>query len=310
MMTFTLEDVLSSIYRAIDVLPIESPSRSNRFGEHRSTFRGEGHDFDRVVEYDPQIHSISQIDWRSKDAQGRVYVREFKVTKDFPTILLGDLSSSMLFGVEKQLKERMLLEVIGDIGLACFHAQDPMGFIGFSEDIIFDEEPKVGEDNIYYVLEQLYDFLDGLASDGKGRLLKSATNFYNAFDRIIKKYPDNKHFIIVVSDFIGLDEIPDTQILEDIASNHEIVFIFLDDPGEFENLKGRGYIKVENMETGQQLDISRRKFRKISADIRQKRKRFRNSLQAIGIDSMVLEYGKHFQRLHRFLDARYESFKG
>lgn len=309
MMTFTLEEVLSKLYRIADVLPIESLSDSSRFGDHKSIFRGDGHDFYQKNEYDPQNHSIFQIDWRSM-TRDKVFVREYKVTRNYPVLLLGDLSNSMLFGVDYQLKERMLLETIGDIGLACFHSQDPMGFIGFADNIIFDEDPKVGEDNIYYLLEQLYYFFDGLLSDGKGTLKKQGTDFYNAFDHIIKKYADTRHFVIILSDFISIDHIPNRQILEDLASYHEVVFIFLDDPNEFGIARGQGFIRVEDIETGRQNIISRRKFREISIDLRQRRKKFRNSLQESGIDSMVLEYGKHFQRLHRFFDARHESFKG
>jgi uncharacterized protein (DUF58 family) len=308
MMKFSLEEVFSNLYRVANTLPIESPSLRTKFGEHDSPFRGEGYDFDRIVEYDPTVHSLSQIDWRSL-TRDSVLVREYKVSKDFPVTILGDVSASMLFGIEHQSKEKMFLEVIGDIGLACFHAQDPMGFMGFAENIIFDEEPKVGEDNIYYLLEQLYEFFDGLASDGKGRLLKKKTDFYNAFDCLINKYGDTRHFIVVISDFIGLEKLPSLQILEDAAAHHEIVFIFLDDPQEFGAVKGPGYVRIEDMETGKQNIVSRKRFHKMGANIRQQRRKLRDSLQEIGIDSMVLEYGKHFQRLHRFFDARYEMLR-
>lgn len=309
MMTFTLEEVFSNIYRATDTLPIELSSRSVRFGEHKSQFKGDGHDFDRVVEYDPQVHSIAQIDWRSM-TRDKIYVRESRITKDFSVLVMVDLSTSMTFGVkDRQYKERMLLEVLGDIGLACFHAQDPMGLIGFAEDVIFNESPKVGEDNVFYLMEQLYDFFAGLSSDGKGKLNRRKTDFYNAFDFLMRTYVNTNCLVIVVSDFIGLQNLPNSKVLEDILSHHEVVFIFLDDPAEFESKNMVGYLKMRDMETGKQTVVARRKIQDLSADIRRRRRATRNKLREIGIDSIVLEYGKHFQRLHRFFLTRQELLR-
>ena len=308
-MTFTLEEVFSSVYRAADTLPIELPSRSIRFGEHRSQFRGDGHDFDRVVEYDPQVHSIAQIDWRSM-TRDKVFVRESKVTKDFSVIMMADLSTSMAFGVRDcQHKERMLLETLGDIGLACFHAQDPMGLIGFAEDVVINELPKVGEDHVFYLTEQLYELFNGFYSDGKGKLDRRRTDFYNAFDFLMRTYVNTNCLIIVVSDFIGLQNLPNPKVLEDILSHHEMVFIFLDDPVEFESKSIAGHLKMRNMGTGKQTVVARRKIKELGINIRKIRKAEREKLRGIGIDSIVLEYGKHFQRLQRFFLIRQELFR-
>ncbi len=306
-MVFTLEDIFSSIYRVADTLPIESLAKSTRFGEHKSQFKGDGHDFDRMTEYDPQSHVISQIDWRAM-TRDKVYVRESRVTKDFSVLVLADLSTSMTFGVESQDKERMLLEVFGSLGLACFHSQDPMGLIGFAEDIIFDEQPKVGEDQIYYLTSQLYDFFEGLDSDGRGKLNRKKTDFYKAFDFIRRTYANKQCFVVVISDFVGLAELTSLEFLNDVTSHHEVVFVFLDDPHEFD-FGGLGYVHQEDIETGRMRVVSRLKNRQMELEIRGRRKQFRQSLQEVGIDSIVLEYGKHLERLYRFFVGRYESFK-
>jgi len=310
MMTFRLDEVFSSIYRAANVIPVEGFSTRMRFGEHPSQFRGDGHDFDRMVEYDPTKHSLSQIDWRSIDSKKRLYVRESRVTKDFPVLVLGDVSTSMTFGVDNQHKERLLLEVIGDIGLAAFHSQDPMGFIGFAESAVFDEEPRIGEDNVYYVIEQVYDFFKGLRSDGRGKLNRRKTDFQHVFDLVNRKYANSHCFIAVISDFIGAESLASSQVLRDLADRHEVVFIFIDDPEEF-NVGGKlGYLRVENIEKeGDRAVVLLRKMPQIGLKARQRRREFRKVLESLRIDSIVLEYGKHFSRLHRFFLARQESFR-
>lgn len=309
MMTFSLQDVFSSIYRVANTLPVDLFSRRVRFGEHKSQFRGDGHDFDRIVEYDPQIHTISQIDWRSM-TRDKVFVRESRVTKDFPVIVVADLSTSMTLGFDdRQHKERMLLETLGNIGLACFHAQDPLGLIGFAEEIIFNELPKVGEDNLFYLVEQLYEFFEGISSDDKGKLDRQKTDFYNAFDFLVRTYPNTNCFVVVISDFIGLENLPDLKVLEDVSSYHDVIFIFLDDHEELQVNSGLGYVRLEDVETGKTSIVSRRKIKQLNVEIRQKRKSTREKLREVGVDSVVLEYGKHFQRLHRFFLARQEILR-
>ena len=105
-----------------------------------------------------------------------------------------------------------------------------------------------------------------------------------------------------------MDNFPGIEVLNDITSHHEMVFVLLDDPSEF-NFGGLGYIRQEDLETGQTKFVSRLKAKKNELKIRLRRKQFRKEIQAAGIDSIVLEYGKHLQRLYRFFIARYESFK-
>lgn len=313
-MEFTLNDVFSSIHKTANALPIGNPAHRIRFGEHPSRFMGHGPDFYQIVEYDHEKHTVNQIQWHLTDPYGTVFVREAKVTKDFETIILGDLSASMMF------KLRLFFETLGNIGLTCSHAQDPMGFIGFADNIIFNERPKVGEDQVYYLLEKLYKFFEDIEKDGRGPIIRKGTNYQRIFEYVAAKYLNKHCFIIVLSDFIGAEEFFDSQILKDVASQHEVVFLFLDDPSEFKvtswlsrRLKiGFGYLRLSNIETGGKVTISLRKYIKIGKQIREKRKEARNRLRDARIDSMVLEYtknGKHFERLYRFWLQRQDLIK-
>ena len=306
MMGFSLADIYSSIERIENVIPVESLSKRLRFGEHKSVFKSTGHDFDQIKEYDPEDDSIFEILWNSIGTDGKLYVRKAIATKEFPAVILGDLSTSMTFGVDYRCKERMFLETMGNIGMTCSHGQDPMGFIGFAEDILFDEQPRLGQDHVDYLIEEVYKFFQAISSDGKGKLDRKKTDFDKAFRFFSERYANNQCFVVAISDFIGVEEFANSQILKDVANQHEVVFIFLDDPEEFK-FSGPGYIKMENMETGEQISVSRRMS---SNFIRNRRKNIREELRNIGVDSMVLEYGKHFQRLHRFFLARQESFRG
>lgn len=305
-MKFTLEDIFSSIDRAANALPITLSSKRVRFGEHSSIFKGRGSDFYQIVEYDPEEHEVDQIQWHLTDPNGTVYVREAKITKDFPVVVMGDLSSSMLF------KLRLLFETIGNVGLTCSYAQDPMGFIGFARDIIFDEMPRIGEGAVDNLLEDLYCFFDGLEKDSKGSLA-GGTDFTKAFEFFSSRYADKQCFLVVISDFIGAEEFVRSQLLKDVASEHETVFLFLDNPAEFGVLNWlRGYLRLRGVETGKSRIVSVRNMRELEQSIRAERKRIREYLNDIGIGEMVLEYsskGKHYERLVRFFLERQEMIK-
>src|SRR3989338_1007395 len=314
-MRFALNDVYPNIQKAAHELPIGTPASRIKFGMHLSKFKGRGPNFYQNVEYDPNEHDIDQIQWHLTDPDGKVYVREAIIDKDYQVVVMADLSTSMMFGMRYPYKLRLLFETIGNIGLTCVHAQDPMGFIGFAGNIIFDERPRVGEGPVYYLLDEMYKFFYGLEQDGKGPLKREGTDFKKAFDFFSLRYAGKNPFLIVISDFVGMEEFVDTQLLKDISSENEIVFLFLDDPDEF-NVRSWlscvfgitfGYLRIRNIETGKRSTVSIRKWRKMGKEIRQKRKVMRERLKDAGIDSMVLEYteqGKHFERLYRFFLGR------
>ena len=308
MMKFSLEDIFSSIERVEDKIPVENLSSHIRFGEHKSMFKSEGHDFDQIREYDPEEDSIFEIIWNSVGSDKKLYVRKARATKEYTAVVMADLSASMSFGAGYPFKERMLLEVIGNVGLTCLHGQDPMGLIGFAEDVLFDETPRLGQDYIDYLIQEVYEFFKNVSSDSKGRLDRSKTDFEKVFRFFSEKYADNQCFLVVVSDFVGVGDFVDSQILKDVASNHEVVFIFLDDPTEFSIPRGPGYVEIEDMESGKCLEIRRRKLEALNLDVRRRRKLVRENLNNLGIDCMVLEYGKQFQRLSRIFMARQEAF--
>ncbi|MDP3697897.1 MAG: hypothetical protein Q8R55_07920 [Candidatus Taylorbacteria bacterium] len=313
-MQFTLDDVHSNIHKAANVLPIGVHASRVRYGDHTSRFKGQGPDFFQIVEYDSEQHTVDQIQWHLTDPDGTVYVREAKITKDFMVVVMADLSPSMMF------KLQLLFESIGNIGLTCSHAQDPMGFIGFSENIIFDERPRVGEDSVYYLLGELYKFFEEIEADSNDSLPRRETNFQKAFEFFASRFADKHCFLIVISDFIGAEEFLKTQLLKDIANRHEMVCLFLDNPTEFSvrSLLGKllrypfGYLRMTDIETGREVVVPIRTMDKIEQEIRVKRKRVRNNMKDMGIDSMVLEYsknGKHYERLYRFLLHRQEMIK-
>ena len=161
-------------------------------------------------------------------------------------------------------------------------------------------KPKCGKMNFYHLLKTVYGFLEQQDQNDKKNITRK-TDFFTALD-FIRRYFDKPCFIPVVSDFVGFDKILSSRIFRMLASRHEFIFIFLDEPEMYDASRGFGYLKVKDIETGQIKSVSRRKID--GKEIRLERTELRRELRKMGVQSVVLEYGKHFKRLRRFFMAR------
>ena len=117
-----------------------------------------------------------------------------------------------------------------------------------------------------------------------------------------------RHSLVFITDLVDLVNEPDAieyRLLSRLASKHEIVLLILDDPAEFRVRSRLGYIRVANMETGEQMVISARKAAAVRASIEAERDRLRTTLRKrCGIDSVVLAPDTYFDVLSRFLVQR------
>lgn len=312
-MAFSLDDVYKSIRRVASVWPIEFRPDNTCFGEHRSLKIGEGIDFARITEFDPMTHDPFRINWLAIDPfdEDEFYVRENIETKEATFLIACDLSASMMFSVgDQQHKERMLLEVYGDCVLTCLRAQDPASLVAFANDILFyDSQPRKTEDAIYYNIAKMYEFLSDVRTGGLGKLKRSQTDYLRLFEFIRNHHSGKKIYIIVISDFIGIEK-HDPEFIREYIGDHEVSFIFLDDPNEFKIKSKRGYVWKEDIETDRQVMIRVGDLPEIEAETRAARGRYRDLCDMHGIHSIVLEYGereelrKYVERLVRFVYIR------
>ena len=312
-MAFSLDDVFKNVRRVASVWPIDFKPENISFGEHPSRRIGDGIDFGRITEFDPMIHDPFRINWLAVNPfdEDELMVRENIENKEADFILACDLSTSMTFSVrDQQHKERMLLEVYGDCALTCLRAQDPAGMVTFANDILFyDLQPRKTEDAIYYNIAQMYEFFSQVRTGGRGKLKRSETDYLCLFEFIRSRYGSRKIYIIVIYDFIGIEK-HDPEFIREFMGDHEVSFIYLDDPDEFRVRSNSGYVWNEDIETGEQVMISVDDLSKIEAETRAARSKYRDLCDMQGIHSIVLEYGdneqlrKYVERLVRFVYIR------
>src|SRR3989338_8524243 len=274
MIGFGFNDILSALQHVKGGIPTQRLTSRIKLGEHRSRFFGPSYNLYDIKEFDPESDPLNMI---------------------------VDLSSSLDAGLHSN-KRRMLLEAIGFVGATGIRYQDPVGLIGFTDKVVLNLKPRSGKMNFYHLLKTVYDFLERSNPDnGKSAIRK--TDFFATLD-FVKRYFDKPCFIPVISDFVGFDKVLNSSLFRHIASRHELVFIFLDNPESYKAGEGLGYIKVKDIETGKIASISRRKLSKIEQKIRSDRRELRRELRKMGVYSVVLEYDKHLKRLQKFFTAR------
>ncbi|OGN01350.1 MAG: hypothetical protein A3I26_01760 [Candidatus Yanofskybacteria bacterium RIFCSPLOWO2_02_FULL_43_10] len=300
MKLFAFNEVLSALTHIRGGLPATRLSTRVRLAEHRSVFFGQG-DFHDIQEYNPERDLPGQIIPYLVGPDDEIYSRKCVEHHEIKAVFLIDLSSSIDAGINF-IKRRLLLETIGYIGLTGARYQDPIGLAGFTDRIVLNLPARCGQNNFTHLLRTVYSFLAERDPDDK-KTSRQKTDFFSALDFIRRSF-NQRCFIPVVSDFVGFEDVVSSSLLRAVASKHELVFVFLDDPQEFVSAGGIGYIRRQSIEGGRPRVVSRSKLAEDEQNIRAERTELRRELKGLKIQSVVVEYNKHFNRLFRFFEKR------
>jgi len=85
-------------------------------GEYESAFRGRGMEFEEVREYTPG-DDVRDIDWNVTARFGHPFVKVYREERELTIMLLVDVSSSCLFGTQRQLKQELAAELASVLAL-------------------------------------------------------------------------------------------------------------------------------------------------------------------------------------------------
>ncbi|OGN07673.1 MAG: hypothetical protein A3B86_02440 [Candidatus Yanofskybacteria bacterium RIFCSPHIGHO2_02_FULL_38_22b] len=310
--SFKFSDILSSLDHIKGGIPLIKLSRRLRLGSHKSVFFGPSNILFDIREYDEDRDPSNLIVWSLYDPdEGIIWAMKTIEEHEVPIRFFVDLSSSAIDAGIDHSKRRMLLEAVGFIGTTGARYQDQIGLTGFTDRIVLNLPPKGGVFSFVHMLKTLYDFMERHPADGK-KINVRKTDFAVMLD-FIRRTCDRQCFIPVISDFVGFERMlasnQSLRLLKFIASKHEVIFIFLDNPLEVASMAGPGSLRLENIETGDQITISRKQAHEIGREIRRQRRALRKELRKIGIYSVVLEPGKQINRLRKFFMIRHKLLR-
>ena len=280
-------------------------STSIQYGEHKSGFKGSGYDIVGVEQWRPG-QPLKDIAWNIslRTYPEKLFKIERMEPKELRTLLVVDLSYSTLFEIKQESnKALLLLDLLGNIGLTRANLRDPVGLLGFSDQIEMFLKPKLGSSQVFHMAQQIFEKL-ALQREFPTR---RGADFSVPFKFMASRLK-MRHSVIVISDVVDMlnDHASiDFKLLRMLGSKHDMMFFILDDPEEFRVRSPLGYIRISDMETGKQTVISARKAGAIRRKIEESRTTLQYALKhRCGIDSVVLTPEGHAQELPKFLISR------
>ena len=209
---------------------------SNVFaGQYHSAFKGRGMAFSEVREYQFG-DDVRDIDWNVTARFHRPYVKVFEEERELTVMLLIDVSGSLDFGTQKQMKRDMVTEIAATIAFSAIQNNDKIGVVFFSDRIEKYIPPKKGRKHILYIIREMLNF----QPESKRTDVKQAVEFLSSVQK-------RRTTAFILSDFYVRDEFQ--QSLQICNRKHDVVAIQVYDQRARE-LPDVGLMKVVDAETG------------------------------------------------------------
>jgi uncharacterized protein (DUF58 family) len=222
---------------------------SNIFaGQYHSAFKGRGMAFSEVREYQFG-DDVRDIDWNVTARFHRPYVKVFEEERELTVMLLIDVSGSLDFGTQKQLKRDMVTEIAATLAFSAIQNNDKIGVVFFSDKIEKYIPPKKGRKHILYIIREMLDF----QPESKRTDVKQAVEFLSSVQK-------RRTTAFLLSDFFVRNDFH--QSLQIANRTHDVVAIQVYDQ-RAKDLPDVGLMKVVDAETGfeQYVDTGSKRLR-------------------------------------------------
>ena len=126
-------------------------------GQYHSAFKGRGMAFSEVREYQFG-DDVRDIDWNVTARFNKPYVKVFEEERELTVMLLVDVSGSLDFGTQSQMKKDMATEIAATLAFSAIQNNDKIGVVFFSDKIEKYIPPKKGRKHILYIIREMLDF--------------------------------------------------------------------------------------------------------------------------------------------------------
>ena len=240
----------SEIIKKVRKIEIKTRGLSSNIfaGQYHSAFKGRGMAFSEVREYQFG-DDVRDIDWNVTARFHRPYVKVFEEERELTVMLLIDVSGSLDFGTQKQMKRDMVTEIAATIAFSAIQNNDKIGVVFFSDKIEKYIPPKKGRKNILYIIREMLDF----KPESRRTDVRQAIEFMTSVQK-------RRTTTFILSDFYVRNDF--MQSLQIANRKHDVVAIQVYDQRAKE-LPDVGLMKVVDAETGfeQYVDTSSKRLR-------------------------------------------------
>ena len=283
----------SEILKKVRKIEIKTRGLSSNIfaGQYHSAFKGRGMAFSEVREYQFG-DDVRDIDWNVTARFHRPYLKVFEEERELTVMLLIDVSGSLEFGTQVQLKKDMVTEIAATLAFSAIQNNDKIGVIFFSDKIEKYIPPKKGRKHILYIIREMLDF----HPESRKTDVKLAVEFLTS---VIKR----RCTAFMLSDFYSPNDF--TQALTICNRKHDVVAIQVYDQ-RAKTLPDVGLMKVRDAETGHEMyiDTSSKKLRRAhTAYWMNRQQQLKDSFTKSNVDSVSIatndDYVKQLLMLFR-----------
>lgn len=245
----------SELLKKVRKIEIKTRGLSNNIfaGQYHSVFKGRGMAFSEVREYQ-YGDDIRDIDWNVTARLNKPYVKVFEEERELTVMLLIDVSASLDFGTQSQLKKDMQTEIAATLAFSAIQNNDKIGVLFFSDRIEKFIPPKKGRSHVLYIIREMLYFTPQSKKTNIGNAIEFLTS-------AIKR----RCTVFLMSDFYTRDNFENALTI--CNRKHDVAAIRIYDPIAKE-LPNIGLVKITDAETGHEmyLDTNSKKIRQSHKD--------------------------------------------
>ncbi len=240
----------SEIIKKVRKIEIKARGLSSNIfaGQYHSAFKGRGMAFSEVREYQFG-DDVRDIDWNVTARFHRPYIKVFEEERELTVMLMIDVSGSLDFGTQRQMKRDMVTEIAATIAFSAIQNNDKIGVVFFSDKVEKYIPPKKGRKHILYIIREMLDF----HAESRKTDVNQAIEFLSSVQK-------RRTTTFILSDFYVRKDF--LQSLQIANRKHDVVAIQVYDKRAKE-LPDVGLMKMMDAETGheQYVDTGSRQLR-------------------------------------------------
>lgn len=274
----------AEILKKVRKIEIKARGLSNNVfaGQYHSAFKGRGMAFSEVREYQ-YGDDVRDIDWNVTARFHRPYVKVFEEERELTVMLAIDVSGSLDFGTQRQMKRELVTEIAATIAFSAIQNNDKIGVVFFSDHIEKYIPPKKGRKHILYIIREMLDFhAESQRTDINGAL------------EFLTSVAKHRCTAFVLSDFYTQTDF--LKPLQICNRKHDVVAIQVYDRFA-RQLPDVGLMRVVDAETGfeQYIDTSSTRLRKAHEQYWTKmQQHLRETMNKSRVDMVSIATGEDF----------------
>lgn len=257
-------------------------------GNHISQMKGHGYDFWDHKKYEFG-DDTRKIDWNATARMGYTLIKNTHDEKDIDIFVIADLSNSMEYVTGSYSKKEILLYITAMLAYSALSDHMRMGFLGFTDQVEIEIAPKKSRGHLWNVLNQVWDYQPG--RHAQTRVLPVLERLRRCLSRM--------SIIFLVSDFFFQENMFEQIVFRQIASKNDLIPIVLNDPFESKLPEGMGYLRLRDLETGQQqfVRLSDKNRLLYSEHVRARRRELIRQFYQYGLDFQEIHTNEPFHEL-------------